>query len=197
MRVLGLSTEKVTCSTILINGTLWTGSDNKLIKRDTIFTTDLLRCMFFSNVITRTLHISWWFRVANVSLYAMLSTIVPWCPSKKKKIDLCLLRIYCKKEAVLRHSLPNPQKPGDSTVRLPNSFPNYHVFFSCPPGFMGDFCEVDVNECCSAPCQNSAVCQDLINSYVCHCRSGESFWYPVSFLSLPRNKAAGFFSTSL
>ncbi|KAM4600260.1 protein eyes shut homolog [Fundulus diaphanus] len=37
---------------------------------------------------------------------------------------------------------------------------------------MGDFCEVDVNECCSAPCQNSAVCQDLINSYVCHCRSG-------------------------
>lgn len=67
------------------------------------------------------------------------------------------------------------------------------VFLSCPPGFTGAFCEVDVNECCSAPCRNGAICQDLINSYVCHCRSGESltrpadpsiywnpkhFWYP-------------------
>lgn len=45
---------------------------------------------------------------------------------------------------------------------------------------MGDFCEVDVNECCSAPCHNGAVCQDLINGYVCHCRSGESVRHPVS-----------------
>ncbi|CAM9168929.1 unnamed protein product, partial [Lampetra planeri] len=45
---------------------------------------------------------------------------------------------------------------------------------SCPPGFEGDFCEVDVNECFSAPCLNAAICQDVINSYVCHCRSGKS-----------------------
>lgn len=53
------------------------------------------------------------------------------------------------------------------------------VFLSCPPGFTGAFCEVDVNECCSAPCLNGAICQDLINSYVCHCRSGESLTRPA------------------
>lgn len=54
-----------------------------------------------------------------------------------------------------------------------------YVFLSCPPGFTGAFCEVDVNECCSAPCRNGAICQDLINSYVCHCRSGESLTRPA------------------
>lgn len=60
-------------------------------------------------------------------------------------------------------------------------FESMICFLSCPPGFMGDFCEVDVNECCSAPCHNGAICQDLINSYVCHCRSGESLRHPASF----------------
>lgn len=62
-----------------------------------------------------------------------------------------------------------------------SQFESMICFLSCPPGFMGDFCEVDVNECCSAPCHNGAICQDLINSYVCHCRSGESLRHPVSF----------------
>ncbi|KAL7841890.1 hypothetical protein SRHO_G00255810, partial [Serrasalmus rhombeus] len=42
----------------------------------------------------------------------------------------------------------------------------------CPAGFTGDFCEVDVNECCSEPCFHGAICQDLINGYQCHCRPG-------------------------
>ncbi|XP_077351669.1 protein eyes shut homolog isoform X2 [Festucalex cinctus] len=55
-------------------------------------------------------------------------------------------------------------KPTDGEIR--------NFTCSCPAGFMGDLCEVEVNECGSSPCHNDAVCQDLINSYVCHCRSG-------------------------
>lgn len=81
-----------------------------------------------------------------------------------------------------RYSVSDGQEGSDSTVRQPQIFLKYDMFFlSCPPGFMGDFCEVDVNECCSAPCLNGAICQDLINSYVCHCRSGKSLTHPVSF----------------
>ncbi|TRY59971.1 hypothetical protein DNTS_012430 [Danionella cerebrum] len=37
---------------------------------------------------------------------------------------------------------------------------------------MGDFCELEMNECCSEPCLNGAICQDLINGYQCRCRPG-------------------------
>uniref|UniRef100_A0A4W5N7U3 EGF-like domain-containing protein n=1 Tax=Hucho hucho TaxID=62062 RepID=A0A4W5N7U3_9TELE len=43
---------------------------------------------------------------------------------------------------------------------------------SCPAGFIGDFCEMDVNECCSDPCLHGAICRDLLNGYLCHCRAG-------------------------
>uniref|UniRef100_A0A3B4VQB1 Crumbs cell polarity complex component 2b n=1 Tax=Seriola dumerili TaxID=41447 RepID=A0A3B4VQB1_SERDU len=58
-------------------------------------------------------------------------------------------------------SFQNPCLNGGSCVDLTDKYACF-----CQDGFMGDFCEVDVNECCSAPCHNGAICQDLINSYV-------------------------------
>lgn len=40
------------------------------------------------------------------------------------------------------------------------------VFF---PLILGFICEVDIDECKSAPCKNGALCEDVINDYVCHC----------------------------
>ncbi|XP_037020032.2 protein crumbs homolog 2 isoform X1 [Artibeus jamaicensis] len=42
----------------------------------------------------------------------------------------------------------------------------------CPPGFEGDDCGVDVDECASGPCLSGGRCQDLPNGFQCHCPDG-------------------------
>ena len=38
--------------------------------------------------------------------------------------------------------------------------------------FSGHQCETEIDECNSDPCQNDANCEDLLNSYECHCVPG-------------------------
>ncbi|XP_077325020.1 protein crumbs homolog 1-like isoform X1 [Lithobates pipiens] len=42
----------------------------------------------------------------------------------------------------------------------------------CQPGFTGENCSVNVDECTSSPCQNGGRCIDLINGYKCQCDPG-------------------------
>ena len=42
---------------------------------------------------------------------------------------------------------------------------------SGPNGFTGSLFEVQINQCASSPCINGAQCFNLVNSYVCNCKS--------------------------
>lgn len=42
----------------------------------------------------------------------------------------------------------------------------------CTEGYTGSYCQDEINECDSAPCQNGATCKDLIGSYACQCTRG-------------------------
>ena len=45
---------------------------------------------------------------------------------------------------------------------------------ACTPGFEGEYCEREVNECLSGPCESGGVCVDHVDSYVCRCPRGFS-----------------------
>lgn len=38
--------------------------------------------------------------------------------------------------------------------------------------FLGNNCEIEVNECLSEPCQNKGFCIDELNSFRCECPPG-------------------------
>ncbi|KAM3956609.1 LOW QUALITY PROTEIN: cell polarity complex component crumbs [Aphomia sociella] len=43
---------------------------------------------------------------------------------------------------------------------------------ACPPGYAGDHCEIDIDECEHNQCQNGATCQDGVAGYTCICPVG-------------------------
>ncbi|XP_070555427.1 uncharacterized protein [Ptychodera flava] len=48
----------------------------------------------------------------------------------------------------------------------------WNVTCNCLDGFVGDFCEIDFNECGSDPCNHGGTCIDHINGYTCICAPG-------------------------
>ena len=53
-----------------------------------------------------------------------------------------------------------------------NSVTDAGITCSCPPGYVGTTCEVDVDACLSRPCLNSATCVDGVEVYSCDCMVG-------------------------
>lgn len=54
-----------------------------------------------------------------------------------------------------------------STYKCDNAF----NLFSYPPGYTGQHCEIDINECYSDPC-HYGTCKDGLASFTCYCRPG-------------------------
>ncbi|KAL0203808.1 hypothetical protein M9458_001826, partial [Cirrhinus mrigala] len=44
----------------------------------------------------------------------------------------------------------------------------------CTPGYTGEHCEVDFDDCADNKCKNGAQCTDAVNGYTCVCPEGYS-----------------------
>lgn len=44
----------------------------------------------------------------------------------------------------------------------------------CQPGYAGDNCETDIDDCAEVPCKNGGVCTDKVNGFQCDC-AGSGF----------------------
>ncbi|CAH1256440.1 NOTCH2 [Branchiostoma lanceolatum] len=51
-------------------------------------------------------------------------------------------------------------------------FNDSYTFCSCPLGYEGVFCNIDIDECASNPCHNGGTCLHGLNNYHCHCSIG-------------------------
>ncbi|XP_007934920.1 protein crumbs homolog 2 [Orycteropus afer afer] len=68
-----------------------------------------------------------------------------------------------------------PALYGGAQAVFPGAFSFRHAagfVCRCPPGFEGDDCSVDVDECASQPCIYGGRCKDLPNGFKCHCPDG-------------------------
>ncbi|KAK3599228.1 hypothetical protein CHS0354_012836 [Potamilus streckersoni] len=47
-----------------------------------------------------------------------------------------------------------------------------HFKCTCQPGYTGEQCATEIDNCASNPCQNFGTCQNFVNGYHCHCLPG-------------------------
>ncbi|XP_066275176.1 fibropellin-1-like [Branchiostoma lanceolatum] len=72
---------------------------------------------------------------------------------------------------------PNVCQNGGNCTFCFSGFGAYSSFGSffqcaCPSGYTGTFCDADIDECLSSPCQHGGTCHDQIDSYSCQCGLG-------------------------
>jgi len=64
---------------------------------------------------------------------------------------------------------PNPCESGGTCQDDINAYT-----CTCPAGYAGTDCEINIDDCSPNPCENGGTCQDDINAYTCTCPIGYS-----------------------
>ncbi|KAK3575952.1 hypothetical protein CHS0354_019270 [Potamilus streckersoni] len=68
---------------------------------------------------------------------------------------------------MLNECANHPCKNGGSCVNQINGYS-----CTCPAGYVGHNCTIEIDECASSPCKNGGSCENLVNRYICICPSG-------------------------
>jgi protocadherin Fat 1/2/3 len=91
--------------------------------------------------------------VAEVTCTCFTGYQGPDCSSESSSISVCA---------------SNPcQHGGTCTLGPPNAY-----VCTCPNGFSGTNCDVNIDDCTSEPCLNGGTCEDGVGGYVCRCSTG-------------------------
>ena len=75
----------------------------------------------------------------------------------------------CKKRDIDENS-SDPQCP--KGVQCKNGGTCFNNDCCCVAGYAGKYCETEIDECLSNPCQNGATCLDVLDRYICRCLPG-------------------------
>ncbi|HVV82388.1 MAG TPA: DNRLRE domain-containing protein [Kofleriaceae bacterium] len=65
------------------------------------------------------------------------------------------------------HCSPDHCQNGGTCSNHPNDYT-----CSCPAGYAGHDCQIDINECAAHPCQHGGECTDQVDGYTCTCDEG-------------------------
>nr|WIL10081.1 protein jagged-1b-like protein [Palaemon carinicauda] len=107
-----------------------------------------------------------------------------FCPERYEGKNCSQQRPVCKTppcQVVDSCTVPAPQDSG-SVLFLPSNVCGSHGrcvshsegTFSCvcDPGYTGDYCHININDCEESPCYNGGTCVDLVNDFQCVCDQG-------------------------
>ncbi|XP_059481287.1 protein jagged-1b isoform X2 [Neocloeon triangulifer] len=62
--------------------------------------------------------------------------------------------------------------------------PGGNYWCQCDPGYTGQFCHENINDCADNVCKNGGTCVDKVNSFQCYCRDG----WEGQFCQIDRNE---------
>ncbi|XP_019639756.1 PREDICTED: fibropellin-3-like [Branchiostoma belcheri] len=88
------------------------------------------------------------------------------------KYALCAKPSSCSSSPCLHGTCEDRVKHYSCGSNCPNGDHEPYYVCWCEPGWFGDTCQIDIDECQSSPCSQSATCVDHVNGYTCQCPPG-------------------------
>ncbi|KAK7173535.1 hypothetical protein R3I93_003379 [Phoxinus phoxinus] len=101
----------------------------------------------------------------NVSEATLVERLPPWSQNESSAADLAYTMTGQTVDIPGVHSCSDDVcLNGGSCAKIGSA-----QICSCPPGYSGAYCEIDIDECHTNPCRNGGTCIDGLNSFTCVC----------------------------